>query len=247
MVQLAVPPGSMALKILLLEDDDATRAHIAKMLAAAQHVVDECRSGQDAVFMATTNQYTVLIVDRMVDWLDGLRAVRAMRAAGVATPVLFLTAMNGVHDRVEGLEAGGDDYLAKPFAAVELLARVTALARRQPMTDAVTRRVVADLELDLLKRTVTRAGRRLNLQPQEFKLLDYLMAHAGQIVTRTMLLENVWSFHFDPQTNVIESHISRLRAKVDRGFKNELIRTVRGSGYWIDDPGNAADGPNALD
>ncbi len=222
------------MRLLLLEDDAATRGYLDTVLAAAGHVVDNCASGPDAIFLGSSNDYAVLILDRMVPGIDGLGVLKALRAAGVQTPALFLTAMGGIDDRVEGLEAGADDYLVKPFAATELLARVNALARRPAVTTVITRRQVADLELDLVKRIVTRAGRRIDLQAQEFRLLDYLMAHAGEIVTRTMLLENVWSFHFDPQTNVIESHISRLRAKVDRGFTPELIHTVRGAGYRID-------------
>lgn len=223
------------MKVLLLEDDEPTRTHIERILRAAGHIVDSCATGRDAVFLATGADYAVLVLDRMVPELDGLGALKAMRAAGIATPALFLTAMNGVEDRVEGLEAGGDDYLAKPFAASEMLARINALARRPPMAEAVAILGVGDLELDRIRRKVTRGGMLIDLQTQELKLLEYLMLHAGQIVTRTMLLENVWSFHFDPHTNVIESHMSRLRAKVDRGFGVELIQTIRGAGYRIHD------------
>ena len=219
------------MKLLLLEDDDEMRTHVASLLRAAGHLVDTCSTGPDAIFMATSTDYAVLILDRMVPDLDGLGALKAIRAAGIQTPALFLTALQSIADRVEGLEAGADDYLVKPFAGSELLARVSALGRRQPITETVTKLAVADLELDLLKRTVVRAGTRIELQQQEYKLLEYLMRHAGEIVTRTMLLENIWSFHFDPGTNLIESHISRLRAKVDRGFDLELIQTVRGAGY----------------
>ncbi|MDE2301951.1 MAG: response regulator transcription factor [Sphingomonadales bacterium] len=222
------------MKLLLLEDDASTRTHVARTLTAAGHVVDVCANGEDALFLATTNSYAVLILDRMVPGLDGLSALKRMRAAGVATPALLLTAIDGVNDRVEGLESGADDYLVKPFAATELIARVGALARRPPSVEALTTLRVGDLEFDLLKRNVTRAGRRIELQAQEMKLLEYLMRHKGEIVTRTMLLENVWSFHFDPQTNLIESHMSRLRSKVDRGFGTALIHTVRGSGYRIE-------------
>lgn len=224
------------MKLLLLEDDDATRAHVAKTLTTAGHVVDVCVKGQDAVFLGTTNQYAVLILDRMVPELDGLSALKQLRAAGVATPAILLTARDGIEDRVEGLEGGADDYLVKPFAATELLARVIALARRPPTVDSLTRLRVGELELDLLKRTVCRAGQRIELQAQEMKLLEYLMRHKGEVVTRTMMLENVWSFHFDPQTNLIESHMSRLRSKVDRGFGAELIHAIRGSGYRIEAP-----------
>lgn len=222
------------MKILLLEDDAATSTHLERVLSAAGHVLDVCASGQDAIFLGSTGDHAVLILDRMVPGLDGLAALKALRAMGIRTPALFLTAMNGVEDRVEGLEAGADDYLAKPFAASELLARVNALARRPPIVETHTVLRVDDLELDRIKRTVTRGGQRIDVQAQELKLLEYLMLHAGEVVTRTMLLENVWSFHFDPKTNVIESHMSRLRAKVDRGFGRELIQTVRGAGYRID-------------
>src|SRR5581483_931708 len=177
--------------------------------------------------------YDVMIVDRMLPGLDGLGIVKTIRGAGVKTPVLFLTTLGGIDDRVEGLEAGGDDYLIKPFSFAELNARVNALARRAPLTETQTSIKVADLELDLLKRSVARGGRRIELQPQEFKLLEYLMRHAGRIVTRTMLLEHVWEFHFDPQTTVVETHISRLRSKIDHGFSKPLLHTVRGSGYCI--------------
>ena len=223
-------------KILLLEDDLPTREHIQRSLKHAGHVVDACAEGRDAIFLGTGGDYSVMILDRMVPGIDGLSVVKALRISGIRAPVLFLTAMDGIEDRVEGLEAGGDDYLVKPFAMTELLARVNALGRRPPISEATTVLRVADLEMDLLKRSVTRAGQRIELQAQEFKLLEFLMRHGGQIVTRTMLLENVWSFHFDPQTNVIESHMSRLRAKVDRGFGSELIHTIRGAGYRIEKP-----------
>ena len=219
------------MKLLLLEDDDEMRTHVASLLLAAGHVVDTCSTGPDAIFMATSTDYGVLILDRMVPDLDGLGVLKAIRAAGVQTPALFLTALQSIANRVEGLEAGADDYLVKPFAGSELLARISALGRRQPISEIATKLSVADLDLDLLKRTVTRAGTRIELQQQEYRLLEYLMRHAGEIVTRTMLLENIWSFHFDPGTNLIESHISRLRAKIDRGFDRELIQTVRGAGY----------------
>jgi two-component system OmpR family response regulator len=225
------------MRILLLEDDKTTRTHLERTLIAAGHTVDACATGQDALFLASNSEYAVLVLDRMVSGIDGLGVLKALRATGVRSPALFLTAMDGVHDRVEGLDAGADDYLIKPFAAIEFLARVNALARRQPAVDVVTILRVADLEIDLVKRTVRRANRAIELQAQEFKLLEYLMRHADEVVTRTMLLENVWSFHFDPHTNVIESHMSRLRAKVDRGFCIELIHTIRGAGYRINAPG----------
>jgi two-component system OmpR family response regulator len=221
------------MKLLLLEDDKDVREHVVRLLQAAGHVVDDCSTGPDAIFLGTSNSYAVLILDRMVPGVDGLGVLKALRAAAVYTPALFLTAMDDIDDRVEGL-ATGDDYLVKPFAGSELLARVGALGRRPSVTEIVTKLAVADLEIDLLKRTVTRGGIRIDLQQQEYKLLEFLMRHAGEIVTRTMLLENVWSFHFDPGTNLIESHISRLRAKVDRGFERQLIHTVRGAGYRLD-------------
>ena len=221
------------MKLLVLEDDPVTKDHLLRVLSAAGHTVDSCATGQEAIYLGASNEYGVIILDRMVPGMEGLTVLKALRAAGVRTPSLFLTAMNGVNDRVEGLEAGADDYLVKPFATSELLARINALARRPPITEMAATLKVGDLELDRMKRSVTRAGRSIDLQAQEFKLLEYLLLHAGEIVTRTMLLENVWSFHFDPGTNVIESHISRLRAKVDRGFGRELIQTVRGAGYRI--------------
>lgn len=223
------------MKLLLLEDDEPTRVQTARHLTAAGHLVETCATGTDAIFLAMQGEYGVLILDRMVPGIDGLAALKALRSAGIKTPALLLTAMDGIDDRVEGLEAGADDYLVKPFAAAELLARVVALSRRPPMADNAVIDTVGDLTIDRIRRIVTRAGKRIDLQAQEFRLLDYLMSHAGEVVTRSMLLENVWSFHFDPQTNIIESHMSRLRAKVDRGFGKELIHTVRGAGYRLDD------------
>jgi two-component system, OmpR family, response regulator len=224
------------MKILLIEDDVETALYIANGLREQGHVVDAVADGRDGLLRAAGEAYEVMIVDRMLPGLDGIGIVKTLRGAGIKTPILLLTTMGGVHDRVEGLEAGGDDYLIKPFAFAELLARVNALARRPPMADVATVLRVADLEMDLLKRTVTRQGRRIELQPQEFKLLEYLLRHAGRIVTRTMLLENVWDFHFDPTTNVVETHVSRLRGKIDRGFAVELLHTVRGAGYCLRAP-----------
>jgi two-component system OmpR family response regulator len=222
------------MKILVLEDDVDTAASLERGLAEAGHVVDLCRDGRAAFNLAYEGRFDVLIVDRMVPGMDGLTTVKSLRAAGVRVPTLFLTAIAGVGDRVEGLEAGADDYLVKPFAFTELKARVNALARRPPLVEIKTRLCVGDLEMDLVNRTVARAGRRIELKPQEFKVLEYMMRHAGQLVTRTMLLENVWSLHFDPKTNIVESHMSRIRAKVDRDFDLELIQTLRGAGYRID-------------
>jgi two-component system OmpR family response regulator len=221
------------MKLLLIEDDDVTAGHIIKGLRQHGHVVDHATNGRDGLFLAAGENYDVMIIDRMLPGLDGLGIVKTIRAAGVNTPVLFLTTLGGIDDRVEGLEAGGDDYLIKPFSFAELNARVNALGRRAPLNEIQTFLKVGDLELDLLKRSVARDGNRIELQPQEFKLLEYLMRHAGRIVTRTMLLENVWEFHFDPQTTVVETHISRLRSKIDQGFKKPLLHTVRGSGYCI--------------
>jgi len=229
--------GTPAVKILIVEDDAETASYVANGLTEAGHLVDRAADGRDGLFLASGGSYDVLVVDRMLPQLDGLGLVRALRAAGVRTPALMLTARAGVGDRVEGLEAGADDYLAKPFAFAELLARINALARRPPLQAEPTVLRVADLEMDLLKRSVTRAGRRIELQPREFRLLEYLMRRQGEVVTRTMLLEGVWDFHFDPKTSVVETHISRLRAKLDKGFGAELIHTVRGAGYTIRAPG----------
>ena len=221
------------MKILVIEDDAETAAYIANGLKEHGHTVDLAATGRDGLFLAAGERYDLMIVDRMLPELDGLSIVKTVRTAGIETPVLFLTALGGVDDRVTGLDAGGDDYLVKPFAFSELLARINALARRPPITSTETVLRVEDLEMDLLKRTVTRNRQTLDLQPREFRLLEYLMRHAGQVVTRTMLLEYVWDFHFDPHTNVVETHISRIRAKVDKPFDMPLIHTVRGAGYCL--------------
>lgn len=221
------------MRILLVEDDREAADFVASGLAELGHACERCETGRDALVVALHQEFDVAVLDRMLPGLDGLSLVRSMRAAGVKTPVLFLTGMSGIDDRVEGLQAGADDYLLKPFAFSELVARIDALARRPPMHDQVTKLRVGDLELDLVRRTVRRGGRIIDLQPREFQLLQFLMEHEGQVVTRTMLLEHVWDFHFDPKTNLVETHISRLRSKVDRGFGPELIRTYRGSGYSI--------------
>ncbi len=218
------------MKILLIEDDAETAAYIVDGLRGQGHAIDHVADGHQAVSAASGHPYDVLIVDRMLPGLDGLSVVKRVRDAGVKTPVLFLSALGGLDDRVTGLESGGDDYLVKPFAFPELNARVNALGRR-PAEDTVLR--VGDLELNLLTRTVTRAGRAIDLQQREFRLLEYLMRHVGRVVTRTMLLEHVWDFHFDPQTTVVETHMSRLRAKIDKDFGAELIQTLRGQGYSI--------------
>ena len=223
------------MKILVVEDDQETASYIARGLREHGHLVDVAHNGQDGLFLAINGgNHDVLVVDRMLPGLDGLGLIRALRETGVKVPVLLLTALGGVGDRVRGLEAGGDDYLVKPFAFAELVARLQALARRPPLSDVPTRLTIGDLELDLLKRSVTRGGERIDLQPREFRLLEVLLRHAERVVTRTMLLEEVWDFHFDPKTNIVETHISRLRAKLSRnGQDPELINTVRGSGYVL--------------
>jgi len=224
------------MKILLIEDDAQTSAYVANGLREHGHVIDQVDNGRDGLLRASGGGYDVLVIDRMLPGLDGLAIVKTIRATGTRSPVLLLTTLGGVNDRVEGLEAGADDYLTKPFAFAELLARVNALARRPPMAEEATVLRVGDLEMNRLKRTVTRGGTQIELQPQEFRLLEYLMRNADQVVTRTMLLENVWEFHFDPRTSVVETHISRLRAKIDRDFDEELLHTVRGSGYSLGVP-----------
>ncbi len=224
------------MKLLVIEDDAETAAYLANGLREEGHVVDHAATGRDGLFFAATGGYDVLIVDRMLPELDGIAVVKMMRAAGVNAPVLFLTALGGVSDRVNGLNAGGDDYLVKPFAFSELVARVNALGRRPVLATAETTLKVSDLEVDVVKRSARRGTRTIELQPREFRLLEYLMRHAGQVVTRTMLLENVWDFHFDPRTSVVETHISRLRGKLDAGGSPTLIQTIRGAGYCLRAP-----------
>jgi len=221
------------MRVLLIEDDRQTAEYLRKALGEIGAVTDHCADGRDGLFQAASGEYDVLIIDRMLPSLDGLSVLRTLRASANHTPVLVLSALGEVDDRVEGLRAGGDDYLVKPFAFSELQARLEALMRRGASEVPVTRLKVADLEMDLLKREVSRAGQSIGLQPREFRLLEYLMRHAGQVVTRTMLLEQVWDYHFDPQTNVIDVHISRLRAKIDRDFSPALLQTVRGAGYML--------------
>jgi two-component system, OmpR family, response regulator len=221
------------MKILLIEDDSHTSAYVANGLREQGHEVDHSATGRDGLSLASTGGYHVMVIDRMLPGVDGLTIVKKVRATGIKSPVLLLTTLGGINDRVEGLEAGADDYLTKPFAFAELLARVNALARRLPLAEEEALLRVGDLELNRLERTVTRAGKSIELQPQEFRLLEYLMRNSGQVVTRTMLLQNVWDFHFDPHTTVVETHISRLRAKIDRDFDEELLHTLRGSGYSL--------------
>lgn len=224
------------MKLLLVEDDADVAAYVKRALTEAGHTVDHAATGRSGLMLAAGEPYDVIVLDRMLPAPDGLTILRTLRASGIQTPVLLLTALGGIDDRVEGLEAGGDDYLVKPFAMAELVARLNALARRPPAQEIVTALRVADLEIDLLKRSVSRGGARIELQPREFRLLEYLLRNAGRVVTRTMLLENVWDFHFDPKTNIVETHVSRLRAKIGRGVAPELIHTVRGAGYCLREP-----------
>ncbi|MGB8601230.1 MAG: response regulator transcription factor [Rhizomicrobium sp.] len=221
------------MRILVVEDDVEAQRYLVNGLKEAGHVVDEAGDGEVGLSLALSRPYDVAVIDRMLPKMDGLTMVAEMREHSSAVPVLFLSALSEVDERVKGLKAGGDDYLAKPYAFVELLARIDALVRRRAPASVKTKLAVGDLELDLLTRIATRAGQAIDLQPREFRLLEYLMRHAGQVVTRTMLLESVWEYHFDPQTNVIDVHISRLRAKIDKGFETQLLHTVRGAGYMI--------------
>ncbi len=223
------------MRILVIEDDKDAATWLVKGLKESGHVADLATDGEQGLALAKEAIHDVLVVDRMLPKLDGLSIIRSIRADGITTPVLILSALSEVDERVRGLRAGGDDYLAKPYAFAELLARVEGLLRRPSGTAAETRLKACDLELDLLSRQVTRGGKPLLLQPREFKLLEYLMRHAGHLVTRTMLLENVWDYHFDPQTNVIDVHVSRLRGKIDKGFDEPILQTVRGAGYMIRD------------
>ncbi len=220
--------------ILVIEDDKTTADFISRGFAEEGHVVDVFADGQDAVAQAMTGNYDALVVDRMLPGLDGLSVVKALRAAKINTPVIFLTSVGGVEDRIDGLKAGGDDYLVKPFAFGELSARVAALTRRPPLAAEEPVLRAGDLEMDLGRREVRRAGQVIDLLPREFTLLEYLLRTKGRVQTRTMLLENVWNIHFDPGTNVVETHVSRLRAKVDKPFDRDLIHTVRGAGYRIE-------------
>lgn len=224
------------MKILLIEDDKATIDYIVGGLGEHGHTVERASDGRDGLLQASGNSYDLLIVDRLLPGLDGLSIVKTIRNTGCRTPVLFLSALGGLDDRVIGLNAGGDDYLAKPFAFSELLARVAALGRRPALVQAETILRVADLEMDLLARIVRRSGTVIDLLPREWQLLEYLLRNVGKVVTRIMLLEHVWDFHFDPRTNVVETHISRLRQKVDKGYPIELIHTVRGTGYCLRAP-----------
>ncbi|HET6467112.1 MAG TPA: response regulator transcription factor [Geminicoccaceae bacterium] len=230
------------MRVLLIEDDRAAASFVVKGLTESGHAVDVAHTGRDGLLMAAGATYDALIVDRMLPELDGLGVVKTLRATGNRTPVLFLSALGEVDDRVRGLKAGGDDYVVKPFAFSELLARLEALRRRAAQAADGPETVLRydDLVMDLLARRVERGGREIDLQPREFRLLEVLLRHAGQVMTRTMLLEKVWDYRFDPQTNVIDVHISRLRQKIDRGFDRPLIHTVRGAGYSLRAPDKAA-------
>ena len=222
------------MRILVVEDDKDVAGFVLKGLREAGHTVEHADNGRDGLFLAASENFDAIILDRMLPGgIDGLRLLETLRGQDNATPVLFLSALGQVDDRVKGLKAGGDDYLTKPFAFAELLARVEALTRRGKSDGPATRLQVGDLEMDLLSRSVRRGAQKIDLQPREFRLLEYLMRHAGQVVTRTMLLEGVWDYHFDPQTNVIDVHISRLRQKIDKPFETSLLHTVRNAGYML--------------
>ncbi len=221
------------MRVLIIEDDQATAAYIHKGLLEAGHTADIAERGDSGLSMAGSENYQVLVVDRMLPVMDGLTIIATLRTKNNHTPALILSALGDVDDRVEGLTAGGDDYLTKPFAFSELLARLEALARRASAETQATTLIAGDLVMDLLTREVKRQGSEIDLQPREFRLLEYLMRHSNQVVTRTMLLENVWDYHFDPQTNVIDVHISRLRGKIDKNFATPLLNTVRGTGYIL--------------
>ena len=222
------------MRILVVEDDKDVAGFVVRGLKEAGHVVEHADNGRDGLFMAVSEPFDAIVLDRMLPGgIDGLKILETLRSQKNATPVLILSALADVNERVKGLKAGGDDYLTKPFAFAELLARVEALVRRGKADGPTTKLVVEDLEMDLLSRQVKRAGQKIDLQPREFRLLEYLMRHAGQVVTRTMLLEGVWDYHFDPQTNVIDVHVSRLRQKVDKPFPIPLIQTIRNAGYTL--------------
>src|ERR1700704_137209 len=222
-----------AMKLLIIEDDRETAAYLIKGLSESGYTIDHSGDGRDGLFLATSGSYDAIILDRMLPGMDGLALLGALRGAQIRTPALILSALGSVDDRVKGLRSGGDDYLVKPFAFSELLARIEALLRRGTQGPAETRLRVADLELDLLTRSVRRGDKLIELLPREFQLLEYLLRNAGHVVTRTMLLENVWDYHFDPQTNVIDVHVSRLRQKIDKQFERPLLHTVRGAGYCL--------------
>lgn len=221
------------MRVLVIEDDKVAAGYVLKGLAESGHIADHAPDGETGLNMARDGRYEVLVVDRMLPALDGLKVIETLRKEGDQTPVLVLSALSEIDQRVEGLRAGGDDYLTKPYAFAELLARIEALVRRRDPSAVQTKLKVGDLEMDLLARTVRRGGEEIPLQPREFRLLEFLMKHAGQVVTRTMLLEKVWDYHFDPQTNVIDVHVSRLRGKIDKPYDRAMLHTVRGAGYRL--------------
>ena len=233
-----VQPDRTAMRLLVIEDDRDAADYLVKAFREVGHVADQAHDGEEGLALALDGEYDVLIVDRMLPKRDGLSVIGTLRGKGIETPALILSALAQVDDRVKGLRAGGDDYLPKPYSFAELLARIEVLSRRRGGRGEETVYRVADLELDRLSHQVSRGKQDISLQPREFRLLEYLMKHAGQVVTRTMLLENVWDYHFDPQTNVIDVHISRLRSKIDKGFSQPLLHTVRGAGYMVRDPGS---------
>ena len=224
------------MKLLVVEDDRETASYLVKGLGESGYTVDRAGDGREGLFLASSGGYDAIVLDRMLPEIDGLAVLGALRAAAIRTPALILSALGSVDDRVKGLRAGGDDYLVKPFAFSELLARIEALLRRGSAAAATTMLRVADLELDLLTRTVRRSGKAIDVLPREFRLLEYLMRNSGHVVTRTMLLEHVWDYHFDPQTNVVDVHVSRLRQKIDKNFERPLLHTVRGAGYCLRAP-----------
>ena len=228
-------PDRVTMRLLIIEDDRDAAEYLVKAFREVGHVADAAYEGEDGLALALDGQYDVLIVDRMLPKLDGLAVIGTLRGKGIETPALILSALGQVDDRVKGLRAGGDDYLPKPYSFSELLARVEVLARRRGGRNEETELRVGNLYLDRLSHSVRRGEEEITLQPREFRLLEYLMKHAGQVVTRTMLLENVWDYHFDPQTNVIDVHISRLRSKIDKNFSQPLLHTIRGTGYMIRD------------
>lgn len=222
------------MKVLVVEDDERTASFIQRGLTEAGHTVDVAVNGSDGLQVGMSGAHDAIVMDRMLPGMSGVEAIALLRAEGVLAPVLMLTALGSVDDRVSGLEAGADDYLVKPFAFSELMARLQALVRRPPLVEQVSVISISDLEIDTKRRRVARAGRRIDLTPQEYKLLEYLALRTGETVTRTMLLESLWGFHFDPRTNIVDAHVSRLRAKVDKGFDQELIHTLRGVGYVLE-------------
>lgn len=221
------------MKLLLIEDDKEAAKYLGKGLREQGYVVDHCDNGKDGLFMAASEKYDAMIIDRMVPEVDGVTIIQTLRASGNETPMIILTALDKVEERVKGLKSGADDYLAKPYSFTELLARLEAITRRKASEKAITRLTCGELEMDLLTRSVTRAGKAIDLQAREFSLLEYMMRNCGTVITRTMLLEHVWDYNFDPQTNVIDVHISRLRQKIDKGFEKSMIQTLRGAGYKL--------------